>query len=99
MPLLSLSICYEMVHATSQFRDEINHVVRFGDREIVPLFEEVEGLIGLPSNGPIITTRYPTRISVDLSTILYLPQNLYDNYLQYDEVRLLNLLLTFQFGT
>lgn len=99
MPLLSLYICHEMINATSKFWDDTRHVFHLGDQEIVPLVEEVEGMLGVPSDGPVITPWYPTRISRNLSTILYLSKHLHGNYLQYGEVILLNLLLTFQFRT
>ena len=69
----------------TKFGMKFRHVFRFGDWEIVPLVEEVDQLLDLPSNSLVITPRSPTRISGDLSTILCLPENLCDNYLQYGE--------------
>lgn len=62
------------------------------------VYRKSEILLNLPITGSIIMLRFPTEVRSNLLLILGIPKYLRGNYVQYDKVLLLDMLLNFQLG-
>ena len=57
LPLLKLPLCYDLIYASTRCWDEKKHVFNFNGEEMVPMVEEIEGLLCFKkADKPLVIT-------------------------------------------